>query len=155
MPSLPSWLISPGNMLALALAHAVLALALLQGARVRPPVAARAARTAVAPRLAAATGIEQIEQLSVALEAGTPAEEAVPQLFPFPLDEFQLASLRALEAERSVVVSAPTGSGKTVIAEVLSAFRLTRHLPHTPPPHLPPPSAQIDPPAPQIDRSPR
>ena len=37
------------------LAHAVLALALLQGARVRPPVAARAARAAVAPRLAAAT----------------------------------------------------------------------------------------------------
>ena len=118
------------------LAHAVLALALLQGARVRPPVAARAARAAVAPRLAAATGIQQtavtgdqqIEQLSAALDAGTPAEEAVPQLFPFPLDEFQLASLRALEAERSVVVSAPTGSGKTVIAEVAIC----------PPPHLPP-----------------
>ena len=118
-------------MLAHILAHMLaplLALALLRGARVRPPVAARAVRAAVAPRLAAATGIEQIEQLSAALEAGTPAEEAVPQLFPFPLDEFQLASLRALEAERSVVVSAPTGSGKTVIAEVAIC----------PPPHLPP-----------------
>eukprot|EP00964_Phaeocystis_antarctica_P142921 scaffold108324_cov66-Phaeocystis_antarctica.AAC.2 len=116
------------------LAHAVLALALLQGARVRPPVAARAARAAIAPRLAAATGIQQtavtgaqqIEQLSAALDAGTPAEEAVPQLFPFPLDEFQLASLRALEAERSVVVSAPTGSGKTVIAEVAIYLGLAR-----------------------------
>ena len=104
----------------------LLALALLQGGRVRPPVAARAVRAAVAPRLAAATGIEQIEQLSVALEAGTPAVEAVPQLFPFPLDEFQLASLRALEAERSVVVSAPTGSGKTVIAELAIYLGLAR-----------------------------
>ena len=104
----------------------LLALALVQGGRVRPPVAARAVRAAVSPRLAAATGIEQIEQLSVALEAGTPAVEAVPQLFPFPLDEFQLASLRALEAERSVVVSAPTGSGKTVIAELAIYLGLAR-----------------------------
>jgi superfamily II RNA helicase len=108
------------------LAAGLLALALLQGGRVRPPVAARAVRAAVAPRLAAATGIEQIEQLSVALEAGTPAVDAVPQLFPFPLDEFQLASLRALEAERSVVVSAPTGSGKTVIAELAIYLGLAR-----------------------------
>ena len=50
----------------------------------------------------------------------------MPQLFPFPLDEFQLSALRALEAECSVVVSAPTGSGKTVIAEVAIYLGLAR-----------------------------
>jgi len=36
---------------------------------------------------------------------------------PFALDEFQLEALRALDADRSVLVSAPTGSGKTLVAE--------------------------------------
>jgi ATP-dependent RNA helicase HelY len=35
----------------------------------------------------------------------------------FPLDEFQRRSLDALDAGRSVLVAAPTGSGKTVVAE--------------------------------------
>ena len=35
----------------------------------------------------------------------------------FPLDDFQLRSLDALDAGRSVLVAAPTGSGKTVVAE--------------------------------------
>jgi len=39
------------------------------------------------------------------------------QLFPFPLDDFQQAAIAALEAGRSVVVCAPTGSGKTLIGE--------------------------------------
>ncbi|WP_287129808.1 RNA helicase, partial [Candidatus Cyanaurora vandensis] len=39
------------------------------------------------------------------------------QLFPFPLDEFQQEAIGHLTAGRSVVVCAPTGSGKTVIAE--------------------------------------
>ena len=38
-------------------------------------------------------------------------------LFPFTLDEFQLRSIAALEAGRSVVVCAPTGSGKTLVGE--------------------------------------
>jgi hypothetical protein len=37
--------------------------------------------------------------------------------FPFPLDEFQMEAVRALIGRRSVVVSAPTGSGKTVCGE--------------------------------------
>ena len=37
--------------------------------------------------------------------------------FPYPLDEFQMDALRALIGQRSVVVSAPTGSGKTVCGE--------------------------------------
>ncbi|MBU6328378.1 MAG: DEAD/DEAH box helicase [Acidobacteria bacterium] len=36
---------------------------------------------------------------------------------PFALDPFQLDAITAIDAGRSVLVSAPTGSGKTVIAE--------------------------------------
>jgi len=39
------------------------------------------------------------------------------RLFPFPLDDFQRQAIDALEADRSVVVCAPTGSGKTLIGE--------------------------------------
>lgn len=42
---------------------------------------------------------------------------APTELFPFPLDEFQLQAIAALDAGKSVVVCAPTGSGKTVIGE--------------------------------------
>jgi len=35
---------------------------------------------------------------------------------PFPPDEFQLAAIDSLDAGRSVLVSAPTGSGKTLVA---------------------------------------
>jgi superfamily II RNA helicase len=38
-------------------------------------------------------------------------------LFPFALDEFQLQAMAALAAGQSVVVCAPTGSGKTLIGE--------------------------------------
>ncbi|MCS6959582.1 MAG: DEAD/DEAH box helicase [Pseudanabaenaceae cyanobacterium SKYGB_i_bin29] len=39
------------------------------------------------------------------------------QLFPFTLDRFQLEAIAHLNANRSVVVCAPTGSGKTLIGE--------------------------------------
>ncbi len=39
------------------------------------------------------------------------------QLFPFALDEFQQHAIAALNANKSVVVCAPTGSGKTLIGE--------------------------------------
>lgn len=38
-------------------------------------------------------------------------------LFGFPLDDFQIRAIEAIDAGHSVVVSAPTGSGKTVVAE--------------------------------------
>ncbi|HEY9876248.1 MAG TPA: RNA helicase [Candidatus Obscuribacterales bacterium] len=38
-------------------------------------------------------------------------------LFPFELDEFQIQAITALNVGRSVVVCAPTGSGKTLIGE--------------------------------------
>src|SRR5205823_2586445 len=37
--------------------------------------------------------------------------------YSFPLDDFQLEAIRAIEAGQSVIVSAPTGAGKTLIAE--------------------------------------
>lgn len=37
--------------------------------------------------------------------------------YPFPLDRFQVEALDALDAGHHVVVAAPTGSGKTVVAE--------------------------------------
>ncbi|MBM5808058.1 MAG: DEAD/DEAH box helicase [Cyanobacteria bacterium M_surface_10_m2_179] len=38
-------------------------------------------------------------------------------MFPFPLDGFQLEAIDALNQGHSVVVSAPTGSGKTLVGE--------------------------------------
>jgi superfamily II RNA helicase len=49
---------------------------------------------------------------SVAL---SPAE--LQQVFPFELDPFQLQAITALNEGRSVVVCAPTGSGKTLVGE--------------------------------------
>ncbi|MEZ5250962.1 MAG: DEAD/DEAH box helicase [Ilumatobacteraceae bacterium] len=37
--------------------------------------------------------------------------------YDFPLDGFQLKAFDALDEGRSVLVAAPTGSGKTVVAE--------------------------------------
>ena len=44
----------------------------------------------------------------------------------FPLDAFQRLALDALDAGRSVLVAAPTGSGKTVVAEYAIARALAR-----------------------------
>ncbi|NJN87040.1 MAG: DEAD/DEAH box helicase [Leptolyngbyaceae cyanobacterium SL_7_1] len=45
------------------------------------------------------------------------ADLDLKQLFPFELDGFQLKAIDALNAGKSVVVCAPTGSGKTLIGE--------------------------------------
>src|SRR5881227_714832 len=37
--------------------------------------------------------------------------------YPFPLDPFQLEAIAHLAADRSVMVAAPTGTGKTLVAE--------------------------------------
>jgi superfamily II RNA helicase len=57
---------------------------------------------------------------SAAASSSDGASAAVPplgQLFPFPLDGFQLDAIDALNQGHSVVVSAPTGSGKTLVGE--------------------------------------
>jgi superfamily II RNA helicase len=37
--------------------------------------------------------------------------------YPFPLDDFQMEAIAHLAADRSVMVAAPTGTGKTLVAE--------------------------------------
>jgi ATP-dependent RNA helicase HelY len=44
--------------------------------------------------------------------------------YDFELDDFQLRAIEALDAGRSVLVAAPTGSGKTVVAEYAVASAL-------------------------------
>ena len=47
----------------------------------------------------------------------TSAALNLEEIFPFQLDKFQLDAIASLNAGRSVVVCAPTGSGKTLIGE--------------------------------------
>jgi superfamily II RNA helicase len=58
-----------------------------------------------------------------------PTTGSVPplgELFPFPLDPFQLEAIDALNIGHSVVVSAPTGSGKTLVGEY-AIYRALAH----------------------------
>ncbi len=48
------------------------------------------------------------------------------EIFPFKLDEFQEKAIACLDAGKSVVVCAPTGSGKTVIGEY-AIYRALTH----------------------------
>ena len=55
--------------------------------------------------------------------------------YAFPLDDFQVEAIRAIAAEQSVIVSAPTGAGKTLIAEfaIHAALAAGRRLAYTTP----------------------
>src|SRR6188768_2992997 len=53
-----------------------------------------------------------------------PARAALVARFPFALDTFQLEAIDALDDGQSVLVAAPTGSGKTVVAEYAIAAAL-------------------------------
>ncbi|MGE3193061.1 MAG: DEAD/DEAH box helicase [Microbacteriaceae bacterium] len=52
-----------------------------------------------------------------ATTVAAPRLEEFRERIEFPLDEFQLAACRVLEAGHSVLVAAPTGAGKTIVAE--------------------------------------
>jgi ATP-dependent RNA helicase HelY len=54
-----------------------------------------------------------------------PDRESLLARYGFPLDRFQLEAIDALDAGRSVLVAAPTGSGKTVVAEYAVAAALS------------------------------
>src|SRR3989442_12170349 len=55
--------------------------------------------------------------------------------YPFPLDDFQLEAIRAIEGGQSVIVSAPTGAGETLVAEFAIHMALATGKPnaYTPP----------------------
>jgi len=46
--------------------------------------------------------------------------------YPFPFDDFQIQAILAILEDRSVIVSAPTGAGKTLVAEFAIHQALTR-----------------------------
>lgn len=54
------------------------------------------------------------------------SERNLKNLFPFELDDFQKQAIAALNAGQSVVVCAPTGSGKTLIGEYVIHRALSR-----------------------------
>ena len=64
-----------------------------------------------------------------------PIELDFDTLFPFALDQFQQQAIAALDADKSVVVCAPTGSGKTLIGEyaIYRALRRGRRVLYTTP----------------------
>ena len=48
--------------------------------------------------------------------------------FDYPLDDFQLCAINALQAGKSVLVAAPTGSGKTLVGDFALFLALKRGL---------------------------
>ncbi|MGK7948142.1 MAG: DEAD/DEAH box helicase [Xenococcaceae cyanobacterium] len=54
-------------------------------------------------------------------------KSALATIFPFKLDDFQQKAIAALDAGKSVVVCAPTGSGKTLIGEYAIHRALSRN----------------------------
>src|SRR5262249_5231595 len=56
--------------------------------------------------------------------SASPVRAAFTGARPFPLDEFQERALDALDGGRSVLVAAPTGAGKTLVAEYAIARAL-------------------------------
>lgn len=91
------------------------------GARGRPRCAAPAVIDEPQPPLPAAVPFppgELLQRLRDGAAAGASPLDLLPRCFPYTLDGFQLDAMRAMHEGRSVVISAPTGSGKTAIAEI-------------------------------------
>ncbi|MEZ4666286.1 MAG: DEAD/DEAH box helicase [Thermomicrobiales bacterium] len=106
-----------------------------------------------APKPRRARRKKPVDQVEAAVEVPVPADDHVPlsrfvptpaqqvaldqfaALYPFPLDTFQQEAIAALIDGDSVMVAAPTGTGKTVVAEyaVYSAFRRTGRVIYTTP----------------------
>ena len=57
---------------------------------------------------------------------GSAPDAAYASIFPFELDEYQIEALQHLRNDSNVIVSAPTGSGKTVAGELAIAYALAQ-----------------------------
>jgi superfamily II RNA helicase len=79
--------------------------------------------------------------IQAALDAGRITEDAVDlyrafaRRYAFPLDDFQVAAILAILERSSVIVSAPTGAGKTLVAEfaIHDALAAKRRVAYTTP----------------------
>lgn len=72
-------------------------------------------------------GSSALESLLLDADEGHPVTlERLEGIFPFPLDAFQKKAVAALLEGKSVVVCAPTGAGKTAIAEAAAAATLSK-----------------------------
>ena len=102
-------------------------------AALRPTAGAIRARAST-PRASAALSLlstfagqpSAVPALRERVAAGDQVDELIPQLFSFALDSFQTDALLALNDGQSVVVSAPTGSGKTVVGELAVYLALAK-----------------------------
>ena len=75
------------------------------------------------------------DNIAMTTEQLDAAIEQFSVLYPFPLDEFQREAIRTLLFGDSVMVAAPTGAGKTVVAEfgIYDALRRTGRVFYTAP----------------------
>lgn len=65
-------------------------------------------------------------QVEAAIQQGNVTLQDVSKIFPFQLDDGQKAAINVVLEGHSVVASAPTGSGKTAIAEAATVAALAR-----------------------------
>lgn len=84
----------------------------------REPARRRCNRAELRPQLAitALSGV-YFPVIQQAVPRETPVEPAFSHFFSFPFDPFQEASIAHIRDGRSVMVAAPTSSGKTLVAE--------------------------------------
>ncbi|KAG5189437.1 hypothetical protein JKP88DRAFT_353078 [Tribonema minus] len=71
-----------------------------------------------------AEAVDVLQDIVRSTSGGEVRSELFHALFPFDLDGFQLEALDALGARKNVIVSAPTGSGKTVAGELAIYYAL-------------------------------
>ena len=84
------------------------------------------------------TQAEVLSRAPIVPDGGNDPEAMVAEFvarYPFPLDDFQMQAIRRLAQGESVMVAAPTGTGKTVVAEfgIFRAFKMKRRVFYTTP----------------------